>query len=145
MIEEIRNYILGCDVLKNKTVNVDYLGTKIDSFSVNENAGYEPVMEEDILGNVKRQFQFNVDGKFHWNDESNNNIDNSELFESFRKWLNSNNARGVFPNISGIKPEVIEPITDGYIFATESDEAIYRISCRFVYWEPINGTQVLVG
>lgn len=138
MIEEIRNYINTCSLLQNKTVNVDYLGTKIDTFSVNENAGYDPLLEEDILGNTKRQFQFNVDGKFHWNDETGNNIDNSEFFESFRKWLNSNNAKGVFPTISGIKPIAIEPITDGYLYAAESDEAIYRISCRFTYWESPN-------
>ena len=136
MIEGIRTYIANCPHLKEFIeVNVDYLSDKVTAYSVNEGVSYNPVLEKDILGNEYCQFQFSFDAKLYWNEEVANNIDNSKFFESFREWLNKNNKQKIFPQIKGIEIESISAITNGYLFATNADEAIYRISCIMKYFK----------
>lgn len=134
MIEKIRDYISTCPFLDEFTaVNVNYLVDKVKAYSVNENAGYNPIISTDILGNREMQFQFSFDAKFYWNEEVQNNVDNSIFFEKFRSWLEDNDEKGIYPEIEGIQPLTIGATTNGFIFATNSDEAIYRISCNFTY------------
>lgn len=143
MIESMRNYIAECPFLDEFTaVNVNYLVDKVKAYSVNESTGYNPVISIDLSGNQEMQFQFSFDAKFYWNEEIQNNIDNSIFFEKFRNWLEENNSNGIYPEIEGIEPLAISATTNGFIFATNSDEAIYRISCKFTYmkWRnDING------
>lgn len=134
MIEKIRDYIAECPYLDEFTkVNVNYLVDKVNAYSVNEDSGYNPVLEPRIYGNDEMQFLFSFDAKFYWNEETENNIDNSKFFEKFRDWLEDNNSKGKYPEIEGIEPLTIGAITNGFIYATNSDEAIYRISCSFTY------------
>lgn len=134
MIEKIRDYIAECPHLDEFTkVNVNYLVDKVNAYSVNEDSGYNPVLAPRIYGNDEMQFLFSFDAKFYWNEETENNIDNSKFFEKFRDWLEDNNSKGKYPKIEGIEPLTIGAITNGFIYATNSDEAIYRISCSFTY------------
>ena len=134
MIDKIRDYISTCPFLDEFTaVNVNYLVDKVKAYSVNENAGYNPVINPDNCGNDNMQFLFSFDAKFYWNEELENNIKNSLFFEKFRDWLKMNDDNGIYPDIDGIMPETIGAITNGFIFATNSDEAIYRINCKFTY------------
>jgi len=135
MIEQIRTYIATCPYLKEfAELNIDYLVDKVTSYSVNEGVSYNPIISKDIIGNEECQFQFSFDAKLYWNEEIANNIDNSKFFEDFREWLKNNNKNKIFPQIEGIEIESISAITNGYLFATNADEAIYRISCVMNYW-----------
>lgn len=135
MIEKVREYILNCPYIKEfAEINVDYLADKVNTYSVNEGVGYNPIISTDILGNEECQFQFSFDAKLYWNEEIANNIDNSKFFEDFREWLKNNNKNKIFPQVEGIEIESISAITNGYLFATNADEAIYRISCGMNYW-----------
>lgn len=140
MIDSVREYIAKCPFLNEyKLLNVEYLISDIEAYSINENAGYDPVESEDIIGNQTRQFLFTFDSRLHWNDEIKNNIDNSIFFENFRKWLEDNNNKGVYPNLGkGETPFFIGAETNGYIFATNADEAIYRIQCKLEYIKEMN-------
>lgn len=136
MIEKMREYIAKCPFLDEFTnVNVSYLVDKVKAYSLNENAGYNPVIAEDDCGNQNMQFLFSFDAKLYWNEEIQNNIDNSLFFEKFRDWLKENDDNSIYPELEGIMPESISATTNGYIFATNADEAIYRISCKFTYWK----------
>lgn len=136
MIDSVRDYISECPYLDEFTaVNVNYLVDSIKAYSVNEGASYNPIINKDILGNENSQFQFTFDAKFHWNDEVQNNIDNSEFFENFSNWLRENNKQNIFPTIKENNITITSVIanSNGYIFDTSSDEAIYRISCVMYY------------
>lgn len=132
MIDKVRKYIAKCPYLKEYTeLNIEYLQDKVNTYSINENAGYDPVVLEDIIGNQERQFLFTFDSKLIWNEDIQNNIDNSKFFENFRNWLETNNKKDIFPKIEGIYE--IGATTNGYIFATNTNEAIYRIQCYLKY------------
>lgn len=135
MIDSIRDYIATCPYLKEFVeINVDYLVDKVVAYSVNPSVGFNPIVNEDILGNQERQFLFTFDSKLYWNSEVQNNIDNSKFYEDFSNWLEENNKKGIFPTLSsGEHPTKIQALTNGYVFQTNSDEAIYRIQCRLEY------------
>lgn len=134
MIDKIREYMAKCPYLDEYAeLNVDYLVDKVKAYSINENAGYDPVISKDILGNQERQLLFTFDSKLHWNEDIQNNIDNSKSFENIRNWLEINNKNKIFPDIAGTYE--IGATTNGYIFATNANEAIYRIQCYLKYFK----------
>ncbi len=133
MINKVREYIAKCPFLDEYAeLNIEYLVDKVKSYSINESAGYNPILNQFICGS-ERQFLFTFDSKLHWNEDIQNNIDNSKFFENFRNWLETNNNNKNFPEVEGIYK--IEALTNGYIFATNADEAIYRIQCKLEYFK----------
>lgn len=133
MINKVREYIAKCPFLDEYAeLNIEYLVDKVKSYSINESAGYNPILNQFICGS-ERQFLFTFDSKLHWNEDIQNNIDNSKFFENFRNWLETNNKNKNFPEVEGIYK--IEALTNGYIFATNADEAIYRIQCKLEYFK----------
>ena len=133
MIDEVRKYIAKCPYLKEYAeLNIEYLIDKVNTYSINENAGYDPILNQFISGS-ERQFMFTFDSKLIWNEDIQNNIDNSKFFENFRNWLETNNKNKIFPDIPGIYK--IQALTNGYIFATNANEAIYRIQCKLEYFK----------
>ena len=132
-IEEVRKYIAQCPYLEEYgELNIEYLIDKVNTYSINESTGYNPVLNQFINGS-ERQFMFTFDSKLRWNEDIQNNIDNSKFFENFRSWLETNNNNKIFPEITGIYK--IEALTNGYIFATNANEAIYRIQCKLEYFK----------
>lgn len=133
MIDKVREYIAKCTYLKEYAeLNIDYLTDKVVTYSINENAGYNPIIE-DYLVDKDMQFLFTFDSKLIWNEDIQNNIDNSKFFEDFKNWLETNNKNKIFPDIPGIYE--IGATTNGYIFATNANEAIYRIQCYLKYYK----------
>lgn len=133
-IDKVREYMAKCPYLDEYAeLNVEYLVDKVKAYSINENAGYDPIISEDIIGNQERQLLFTFDSKLHWNEDIQNNIDNSKSFENIRNWLETNNKKKIYPDIKGIYE--IGATTNGYIFATNANEAIYRIQCFLKYYK----------
>lgn len=134
MIDKVREYMSKCPYLDEYAeLNVEYLVDKIKAYSINENAGYDPIVSEDIIGNQERQFLFTLDSKLIWNEDNQNNIENSKSYENIRNWLEENNKNEIYPDIKGIYE--IGATTNGYIFATNANEAIYRIQCYLKYFK----------
>lgn len=133
MIEKVRDYMAKCPYLdKYAELNVEYLVDKVKTYSINENAGYNPILNKFLRGS-ERQFLFTFDSKLHWNEDIQNNIDNSKTFEDIRNWLENNKKEKIFPGIPGVYD--IGATTNGYIFATNANEAIYRIQCFLYYFK----------
>lgn len=133
MIEKVRDYMAKCPYLdKYAELNVEYLVDKVKAYSINENAGYNPILNTFLSGS-ERQFLFTFDSKLHWNEDIQNNIDNSKTFENIRNWLENNKKNEIFPEIPGVYD--IGATTNGYIFATDANEAIYRIQCFLYYFK----------
>lgn len=133
MIEKVRDYMAKCPYLdKYAELNIEYLVDKVKAYSINENAGYNPIINKFLIGS-ERQFLFTFDSKLHWNEDIQNNIDNSKTFENIRDWLENNKNNRKFPDIPGAYD--IGATTNGYIFATNANEAIYRIQCFLNYFK----------
>lgn len=133
IIDKVREYIATCPYLKEYAeLNIEYLIDKVNTYSINENAGYDPILNQFLSGS-ERQFMFSFDSKLIWNEDIQNNIDNSKFFEDFRNWIETNNTNKIFPEVSGVYK--IKALTNGYILATNANEAIYRIQCKLEYFK----------
>ena len=133
IIDKVREYIATCPYLKEYAeLNIEYLIDKVNTYSINENAGYDPILHQFLSGS-ERQFMFSFDSKLIWNEDIKNNIDNSKFFEDFRNWIETNNKNKKFPEVPGIYK--IKALTNGYILTTNANEAIYRIQCKLEYFK----------
>ena len=95
IIDKVREYIAKCPYLKEfAELNVEYLADKINTYSINENTGYNPTLKMFIVGG-DMQFLFTFDSKLRWNEDIQNNIDNSRFFANFKKWLEINNKKKI--------------------------------------------------
>ena len=133
IIDKVRKYIAKCPYLKEYAeLNVEYLQDKVNTYSINENAGYDPIINKFFVG-AEMQFLFTFDSKLAWNEDIQNNIDNSKFFENFKNWLEEKKKNKEFPEIPGCYD--IGANTNCYIFATNANEAIYRIQCYLKYFK----------
>lgn len=133
IIDIVRDYISKCPYLKEfAELNVEYVADKTDTYSVNESAGYDPIIQPYMVG-ADYRFLFTFDSKLIWNEDIQNNIDNSKFFENFRKWLKNKNDKKEFPEVEGAFS--IRATTNGYIFDTNANEAIYRVQCELDYYK----------
>ena len=136
MIDKVREYMAQCPYLDEFTaINIDYLVDKSEAYSITEQPGYNPVIFRDVTGcNKYCQFIFYFDAKLVWNSELENNLKNNNLFYNISNWLEENNNKEIYPEIEGISIDNMEAISNGYLFDTNSNEAIYRIVCKIKYW-----------
>ena len=134
MIEEIRDYIALCPFIGElERILVNYLSDEVKTYSINEEVSYKPILHKFLNGYKECEFRFNLDCKFYWNEDIKNNIDNSNFFENFAKWLEQQDNNENYPKIKDVDISFIGTDTNGYIHMTESNEAIYRIKCVMRY------------
>lgn len=60
-------------------------------------------------------------------------LENSNFFEDFQKWIEDNNENYILPEVKGaIK---IEILTNGFLLDAEADKAKYQIQLKLIYKE----------
>lgn len=126
-IEEIRDFIEKCPLLKKGKVNVDYIKDKPQSYSVDETPT-ELILNKFTDGGSRRQinFDFSVQASFSILE----NIKNSKFCDDFLDWIEEQDDKGNLPNINGA--EEIKG-NRGTILQTTETTAIYVIPLQFIY------------
>lgn len=133
IIESIREYINNCPALAEYNVNVNYLEDDFDSFSIEETP-CEPILKRYIDGSSKRQCQFIFTSKEPYSVDIIGNLDNSTFYEDFSDWIETNNKKGIFPDLEeGLEPTQIKVISSPYVVEVEEDKAIYQIQLQLNY------------
>ncbi len=127
-IEEIRDFIEKCPLLKKGKVNVDYIKNKPQSYSVDETPT-EPILNKFTDGESRRQinFDFSIQASFSILE----NIKNSKFCDDFTEWIEEQNDIENLPQIEGI--ESIECTGRGTILQTTESTAIYVIPMKVIY------------
>lgn len=144
MIDSIKTYIAQCPYLDEYTaVLINYLEDKVNAYSINNSPNTSPILSTDITGNQTRQYLFTFDSKLNWNSEIQQNIDNLNFYENFSNWLENNSNEDILPILYGeLQAIKIEALTDGYIFQSNGEQAVYRIQCRLTYLKPIGSAEL---
>lgn len=116
-------------------VTSDYSGSEPTWYSINPLSG-NPVIEEDIAGNKRKQFPFAFRSMEYTADEL-ERLDNISFFETFAEWLETQSRVGNLPTLaSGKTPDSIEAIDWAYLYEYgNSDTGIYQINCRLIYYQ----------
>ena len=124
----IRDYLLTCPYLNQKKINIDYLGSDADEYSI-EKISCEPVVKQYIDCSTIRQYQFALTSiKLY---DYSINMENNDFYELLEQWIKKQNEVNNFPDIEGVY--AIEVIQDSSLETKETDTAKYQIQLRVLY------------
>ena len=143
IIESIRDFIRNMDCLEmfNNAikVNVNYLDSNIDAYSIEE-MPIAPVLKTYVNGDSIRQYAFIFTSREPYGADVLQNIDNSGFYEKFADEIEAKNDNRVFPILaSNLEVREIKVTSTGYAFAVSETTAQYQIQMRLKYYKKQGG------
>ncbi|EOY7191130.1 chloramphenicol resistance protein [Clostridioides difficile] len=137
IIESVRNFIRKCPHLDEfaKGINIEFLNDNVTSYSI-ETVPADAILKRFVNGDCIKQFVFIFASIESYGNDILQNIENSDFYEKFAKWIETQNNLGELPELDGLKESLkIEVTTPGYPFQTDIDKAQYQIQLRLKYFE----------
>lgn len=130
-MEIIKEFIETCPYLENGKVNLDFIDSDPQSYSLDETP-VDPVLNKFRDGGRRLQIQF--DFSIQANFSTLENIKNSKFCDNFSKWIYIQDRDGNLPKIDNIC--WIKCLGRGTITQTTDTTAIYSIPMQVAYDEP---------
>ena len=132
-ITKLREYLLG--VITTLTdnieqINADMLDNEIDNYSLDK-IPTESVVTRYVNGTEIHRDVYSFRSRKAYSQDTVNNLSNIGFFEKFENAINSNNKKGVLPNIRGI--ESIECLNSGTMNSADGNTAIFDIQIQITY------------
>ena len=114
-IAKLREYLFGNIVTltqnSNFQINANFLSNKIDDYSLDK-MPIAPIVNKLICGVEIRRDVFSFRSRKEYSSEKVVNLNNMGFFEEFEELINSNNERGVLPDIDRIESiKCLNPFT----------------------------------
>ena len=102
IVSKLRKYVL--DVLKDviKDLNVSYLDSEIESYSL-KRMPVTPVIEQWIIPICKKREVYNFISRKVFSNDLKENLLNIGFFENFEKKIKQNNKNKILPDIKNIE------------------------------------------
>ncbi|SHI01441.1 hypothetical protein SAMN02745196_02345 [Clostridium collagenovorans DSM 3089] len=96
----------------------------------------EPIIKNYLDGSTLRQFVFVLASKETYGPEIAQELDKSQFYEKFVKWLENQNKDGILPVLDdGREARSIQAITTGHTFNIDINKARYQIQCKLTYYQ----------
>ena len=135
MINEIRSFISQCPCFSGRLININHLGSKVGSVSL-ENAPSTPRIKEYTDGERICRTQFILATRESFSQSLSSNCAASEFFESFSAWLIAQNHLGNLPGLEGnLTPVSILPDGSHTMKSSSGTTARYEITLELCYHE----------
>ena len=129
-MELIKEFIETCPLLENGKVNLDFIDSDPQSYSLDETP-VDPVLKNFPDGGRQLQIQFDFSIQANFNTLE--NIKNSKFCDDFTNWIYEQDKKENLPKIEGIC--WIKCTGRGTIVQTTETTAIYVIPIQVVYEE----------
>ncbi len=133
-ISKLRNYLFSIiDELMNDTkyqINANMLSNDVNNYSLDKIPTASTV-EKWIMGIEIHKDTFAFRSRFPYSQDTVNNLRNIGFFEDFEYIVNSNNKKGVLPEIKGI--ESIECLNPGTLVSVTPNTAEFEIQIQIKY------------
>jgi hypothetical protein len=133
-ITQLRSYLKGVvGELMTTTkyqINANMLSNDIDNYSLDKIPTASTV-EKWVLGIEIHRDVFSFRGRFAYSQDAKINLANIGFFEDFEEMIDSNNKKGILPEINGI--ESIECLNPGTLVSVTSDTAEFNIQIQIKY------------
>jgi hypothetical protein len=132
-IQKLREYLFTIVSAINeqcKQINVDMLSNDINNYSINK-IPTSNVVEKWVNGLEIHRDVYSFRSRESYSQDVINNLENIGFFETFEQVINSNNKRGILPNIDGI--ESIECLNSGTMIDNDTHSAIFDIQIQITY------------
>lgn len=133
-ITQLRSYLKGVIaelMLDTKyQINANMLSNDINNYSLDKIPTASTV-EKWVLGIEIHRDVFSFRGRFAYSQDAKVNLSNIGFFEDFERIINSNNKKGILPEIDGI--ESIECLNPGTMVSIASNTAEFNIQIQIKY------------
>lgn len=133
-ITKLRTYLFNIvDTLMDDTkyqINANMLSNDINNYSLDKIPTASTV-EKWIMGVEIHKDTFYFRGRFPYSQDTSVNLTNIGFFEDFEYIINSNNKKGILPEIDGIQS--IECLNPGTLNSITSNTAEFSIQIQIKY------------
>lgn len=135
IIDALEKYFIGCELLKDGALRVDYLGEKPVEYTI-EVLPCDPVVKRYLGGSTVRQYLFAFGSREFYGQERLQNIQNSAFYERLADWVETKSMSGVLPELpDGMEAQQLEVVSSGYLFDGSMTNARYQIQLRLLYFK----------
>lgn len=135
IIDALEKYFIGCELLKDGALRVDYLGEKPVEYAI-EVLPCDPVVKRYLGGSTVRQYLFAFGSREFYSQERLQNIQNSAFYERLADWVETRSMSGILPELpDGIEAQQLEVVSSGYLFDGSMTNARYQIQLRLLYFK----------
>lgn len=135
IIDALEKYFIGCELLKDGALRVDYLGENPVEYTI-EVLPCDPVVKRYLGGNTVRQYLFAFGSREFYSQERLQNIQNSAFYERLADWVETKSMSGVLPELpDGMEAQQLEVVSSGYLFDGSMTNARYQIQLRLLYFK----------
>lgn len=135
IIDALEKYFIGCELLKDGALRVDYLGEKPVEYTI-EVLPCDPVVKRYLGGNTVRQYLFAFGSREFYSQERLQNIQNSAFYELLADWVETRSMSGILPELpDGMEAQQLEVVSSGYLFDGSMTNARYQIQLRLLYFK----------
>jgi hypothetical protein len=135
IIDALEKYFIGCELLKDGALRVDYLGEKPVEYTI-EVLPCDPVVKRYLGGSTVRQYLFALGSREFYSQERLQNIQNSAFYELLADWVETRSMSGILPELpDGMEAQQLEVVSSGYLFDGSMTNARYQIQLRLLYFK----------
>lgn len=135
IIDALEKYFIGCELLKDGALRVDYLGEKPVEYTI-EVLPCDPVVKRYLGGSTVRQYLFAFGSREFYSQERLQNIQNSAFYELIADWVETRSMSGILPELpDGMEAQQLEVVSSGYLFDGSMTNARYQIQLRLLYFK----------
>ncbi len=134
IIENVREYMLSCPKLSGKKVNINCLGTKLGSFSI-DNVVAESIIKKYCDGGALKQAVFNLSIRDRYDELARENPYAETLLEEVEDWIYKQNIIKNLPDFGNdtVAPRCIEVTKSGHLYDTSMSSGRWQLEFRIVY------------
>lgn len=135
IIDALEKYFIGCELLKDGALRIDYLGEKPVEYTI-EVLPCDPVVKRYLGGSTVRQYLFAFGSREFYSQERLQNIQNSAFYELLADWVETRSLSGILPELpDGMEAQQLEVVSSGYLFDGSMTNARYQIQLRLLYFK----------
>ncbi|MBQ7985931.1 MAG: hypothetical protein IJ304_01530 [Clostridia bacterium] len=138
IIDAVREYMLSCPLLAGKKININCLGTKMRSFSI-DNAASESVIKKYCDGSSLKQAVFTLAVRDRYDEKLNENLYVMKLLEEVEDWIYKQNILKNLPNLAdgNLVPRSIEVTKSGHLHDTSMGSGRWQLEFKMVYKQSV--------
>lgn len=141
-IASLRTYlisILNSLTTKEYDFNVNMLSNDPNNYSL-DRLPLENEITKWIIGTKIKRDAYTFRARFNISQDLANNLQNIGFFEQFEEAIETNNEKGILPNIEDIKS--IECLNGGTLNWCDTNTAEYDIQIQITYYDKWKGNQI---
>lgn len=134
MMNAIQTWLSSFEGLAGGIMHVDWLPAEAQTYSV-DSVPAEPVLIRYMDGSSRRQKLFLVASREYFAPDVDDQIQNTEWFDTLSDWVETQNLQRNFPDLGkGRKCKSIELITTAYpVDVSDDGMARYQVQMRMIY------------